>query len=395
VNAVELRTDVAVVGVGAMGSATLWQLAERGVPAIGFERFQPGHDRGSSHGESRLYRTAYFEGPDYVPLAQHAVAMWRELERVSGVSLLMPNGALMLGKRDSSVITSTMRSIRAHDLRYELLDEDELRSRYPCHRIGPGDVAILEAEAGIVRPELSISTMVARAEGQGARVMSGVTVDRIEPRSDGIRVIAGDVTCIAHHAVVSVGVWLTKLLPDLKLPIRVSRQIPGWHPVERPELFTPERFPVFYRDLGDHPGTGDVMASDNGFYGFPTLDGKTIKVSIHREGPTADPDLIDRTVRLEELERVQEYIRLYLDGVDPNPMRTQVCMYENTPDRDFLIGRPPGMPQITILGGFSGHGFKFAPVIAEIAADLATRGETDHRVRFLAPERFSADVGLG
>jgi sarcosine oxidase len=241
--------------------------------------------------------------------------------------------------------------------------------------------------------ELSILTMVARAARRGARVMSGVTVDRIEPHSDGVRVIAGDVTCFAHHAVVSVGVWLTKLLPEVNLPIRVSRQIPGWYPVDRPELFTPDRFPVFYRDLGDHAGPDDIVASDNGFYGFPTLDGKTIKVSIHREGPTADPDFIDRTVRLEELERVQEYIRLYLDGVDPNPMRTQVCMYENTPDRDFLIGRPPGMSQITILGGFSGHGFKFAPVIGEIAADLATRGETDRSIGFLAPDRFLADVG--
>jgi sarcosine oxidase len=390
-----LHTDVAVIGLGAMGSATLWQLAERGVPAIGFERFQPGHDRGSSHGESRLYRTAYMEGSDYVPLAQHAIRMWRELERLAGDSLLLPIGVLMLGRSDSPVITSTMRSIRIHDLPHTLLDENELRARYPAHWIGAGEVAIHETEAGVVRPERAIRTMAARAENLGAQTLTGITVDRIELRSDGVRVIAGDLTCSARHAVISVGAWLPKVLPELNLPVRVSRQTPGWFSITRPELFAPERFPVFFRDIAELTRPGEAVASDDGFYGFPTLDGRTIKVSIHREGPTTDPDHIDRTVRPDDLERVQECIRLFLHDVDPNPVRTQVCMYENTPDRNFLIGnakpagRPPDMRQITILGGFSGHGFKFAPVIGQVAADLATRGGTDHPIGFLSPDRFS------
>jgi sarcosine oxidase len=390
-----LHTDVAVIGLGAMGSATLWQLAERGVPAVGFERFQPGHNRGSSHGESRMYRTAYIEDPNYVPLAQRSIGMWRELERLSGTSLLLPIGALMMGRRDSPVITATLRSIQTHNLRHELLDEDDLQARYPAHRLEPGVVAIREDDGGIVRPEPAILTMLRRAERLGARTLSGVAVERVEHLVNGVRVIAGDLACAARHAVVAVGVWLPKFLPELDLPIRVSRQIPAWYRVERPELFTPERFPIFFRDLSGHTMPGDIVSSDNGFYGFPTLDGKTIKVSIHLEGPTTDPDLIDRNVRPEELERVQDLIRLWLRWVDPTPVRAEVCMYGNTPDRNFLIGnakpagRAPGMPQLTILGGFSGHGFKFAPVIGAVAADLATHGETGHPIGFLAPDRFN------
>jgi sarcosine oxidase len=157
-------TDVVVIGVGAMGSASLWQLAERGVSTIGFEQFVPGHAKGSSHGESRIFRTAYLEGPGYVPLARRAVELWRRLQEVSGVPLMTENGALMLGQRESSVITATMRSIKAYDLPHELLDEDELRARYPAHRVDPGEVAIHENDAGFIRPEMAIRTAVARAE---------------------------------------------------------------------------------------------------------------------------------------------------------------------------------------------------------------------------------------
>jgi sarcosine oxidase len=384
----DLTTDVAVIGVGAMGSAALWQLAERGVPAIGFERFEPGHNRGSSHGESRIFRTAYLEGPGYVPLARRAVALWRRLQEVSGVPLMTENGALMLGQEGGSVITATMRSITAHDLPHELLSEDELRARYPQHRVDPGEVAIHENDAGIIRPETAIRAAVARAEDLGARVFRGAVVDRIELGPDRVTVIAGDVVCEAHHAIVSVGTWLGKLLPELGLPLRVTRQLPGWYPIERPELFTLDRFPVFLRDIGDHSRPGDIVASDSTFYGFPTLDGKTIKVAVHREGALADPDNLNRIVTRDDLAEVRSYIETFLNGVGTEPVRTEVCMYANTPDHDFLVGSPPGMHQLTILGGFSGHGFKFSSVMGEVAADLALNGGTQHPVGFLSLDRF-------
>jgi sarcosine oxidase len=391
-----METDVAVIGIGAMGSAALWHLAERGVPCAGFERFEPGHDRGSSHGESRIFRTAYLEGPGYVPLARRAVELWKQLRAVTGVDLITENGALMLGAAGSSVITGTKRSIAAHDLPHELLDEEELRARYPAHRVHPGEVGIREDEGGFVRPELAIRTMVGRAHELGARLFTHCIVDRLDVLPDGVRVSATSIpgggepiVCEARHVIISAGAWLTTLLPEVRLPIRVTRQLPGWYPIERPEWFTPDRFPVFIRDIGDYSRPGDIVAADSSFYGFPTLDGQTIKVAIHREGQTADPDALDRHVAIEELAQVQEYINLFLHGVGTQPVRTQVCMYSNTPDHDFLVGSPAGFPRITILGGFSGHGFKFAPVIGEAGADLATTGKTDHPIDFLSPNRFS------
>jgi sarcosine oxidase len=385
----QIESDVVVVGVGAMGSATLWRLAEGGVQAVGFEQFEPGHNRGSSHGESRIYRTAYLEGPGYVPLAQHAIELWRELQELSGERLLIENGALMLGPRDSSVITGTMETISVHNLPHELLDEEQLRVLYPAHRVAHGEIAIHENNAGVVRPEKAILAAVARAEALGARVIRGSRVERIELLSDGVRVTAGDTTCHARHAIVSAGAWLGAVLPELRLPLRVTRQIPGWYPIDNPEQFAPERFPVFLRDIGDRSGHGDSVASDSAFYGFPTLDGKTIKVAIHREGPLADPDNLDRTVTPDDVALAQECITRFLRGVGTNPVRTEVCMYTNTPDHDFLIGSPPGMPQLTVLGGFSGHGFKFASVVGEIGADVATEGATQHPIGFLSLDRFT------
>src|SRR5437763_1103001 len=153
-----LHTDVAVVGVGAIGSATLWRLAQRGVRAIGFERFEPGHDRGSSHGETRIFRTAYLEGPAYVPLAQRAIELWRELERATGVGLMAANGGLMLGSQESDVIRGTMASVKVHGLSHRLLDANQLRAEYPAHRVSDDDVAIFEHEAGFLRPELAVAT---------------------------------------------------------------------------------------------------------------------------------------------------------------------------------------------------------------------------------------------
>jgi sarcosine oxidase len=385
-----IETDVVVIGVGAMGSMTLWQLARRGVDAVGIEQFEPGHDRGSSHGETRIYRTAYLEGPGYVPLAQRALVLWRELQAESGAALLIENGALMIGTRGGSVINGTMRSIEAHNLPHELLQPEEVAARYPAHRLAPDDVAIHEEDAGLVRPERAIVAAVGCAMRQGVRLRRNLHVDRIDITPDGVTVVAGDVECRARHAVISAGTWLGKLMPELRLPLRVTRQVLGWFPIERPEQFAPDHFPVFLRDIGDHSGREDIVATDSTFYGFPSLDRRTIKIAIHREGPAADPDALDRSATPDELADIGHYVELFLRDVSGTPIDSRVCMYTNTPDHDFLVGSPAGMPNVTILGGFSGHGFKFASVMGEIGADLSTVGRTDHPIGFLSLDRFGA-----
>jgi sarcosine oxidase len=247
-------------------------------------------------------------------------------------------------------------------------------------------VAIYERQAGFLYPKRAVRTAAQRAEDLGARIVRRTVVNRIEPHGDHVRILADGVMCEARHAIISVGAWLQAMLPALDLPVRVTRQVVGWWPIDTSQPFVPERFPVFIRDIG-HSVTADMS-----FYGFPTQDGQTIKVALHREGNVVNPDTIDRAVTPEDLAPARDAIRRFFNSVQPEAIRTSVCMYTNTPDHDFLIGSPPDMPSITLLGGFSGHGFKFASVIGDIGADLATRGGTDYPVAWLSPNRFIADT---
>jgi sarcosine oxidase len=370
--------DVAVVGLGAMGSMTLWQLAERGVHVAGFEQFEPGHDCGSSHGESRIIRTAYFEGPNYVPLVQRSFHLWRSLEALSGQQLLIRTGALMIGPPGSELIDGTLRSVREHDLNHQVLDRQAMATRFPQHVLDAGDIAVYEEPAGVLLPEKAVQAAVTRAAAAGASIKSSTPVKRIEPDGDLVRVTAGGRSVSARHVVVSVGAWLGAFLPALSLPLHVTRQVLSWMPVETADHFSPDRFPVFIHQSGDHQ-----------WYGFPSLDGATVKLAVHYEGRLTDPDSVDRDVRPEDTALLEQLVREGLRGVEPRAVRNQVCLYTNTPDFHFLVGRAPGAGNVTVLGGFSGHGFKFAPVIGEIAADLVTEGATRHEIAAFSPVRFS------
>jgi len=377
------RVDVAVVGVGAMGSATLWRLASRGATVAGFDQFAPPHDLGSSHGESRIIRTAYFEGSDYVPLVRRAFDLWRELEHESDASILTMTGALMIGRPEGALIVGTLDSVRTHDLAHEVHDRDAMAARYPQHRLDPDEIGIYEADAGLLRPEAGIAAAIARAEALGATVRRNTPVTAIKVVGPAEAwVTAGDEVYIARHVVVSTGSWLGRLLYQLRLPLRVERQVPVWFPLREPALYSPERFPVFLRAL---PNTG----GDRYRYGFPTLDGVTAKVAIHHEGATTSADRLDRTVRAEDLAPVESFVRDYMRGLAPEAARAGVCMYTNTPDEHFIIGPTPGLPALTLLGGFSGHGYKFMPVVGDIAADLALNGRTDYPIGLFAPARFA------
>ena len=231
-----------------------------------------------------------------------------------------------------------------------------------------------------MRPEAAIAAAVGVAERLGARVHRHTRVDSVEPAGDGVVIRAGGATYRARHAVVSAGPWLGTLLPELGLPLHVERQVLAWFPVPDPAAFAPGRFSVFIREaLGDHS-----------YYGLPTLDGATIKLGLHHAGAATTPDTVDRGVTPADLAPLQEYVRTCLAGVGPAAVRAKVCLYTNTPDEHFLVGAPSGWPALTILGGFSGHGFKFASVLGEVAADLALTGTTAHPIGLFALDRFSA-----
>ncbi|GAA2815572.1 N-methyl-L-tryptophan oxidase [Streptomyces showdoensis] len=374
--------DVIVVGLGAMGSQTLWRLAERGADVLGVEQFTPGHARGASHGESRIIRSAYAEGTAYVPLVQEAWRLWRELEEASGQGLLEATGALMVGPAESSLIAGPLASARAWELEYELLDTARLRARYPHFAAREGLLGFHERRAGYLRPEAAVTAAVAAAEARGARVARETAVTGIVPDPRFPRVLTAGRSYTARHVVVAAGGWLPRLVPATASSISVERRVMGWFRADDPSAFAPERFPVFAH--GDASGEHDL-------YGFPCVDGETVKIGLHTwpgiEEP-ADPARGHRPPDRADAERFAAAVGDTFTGLDPWPVRMVACSYALTPDRHFLVGPRKDLPGLTLLGGFSGHGFKFASVIGEIAAQFATDGGTALPVSAFDPHRF-------
>jgi sarcosine oxidase len=373
-----MQWDVIVVGLGAMGSHAAWRLAARGARVLGLEQFTPGHNQGSSHGESRIIRTAYFSDPRYVPLAQAAFPLWRQLEAESGDRLLTMTGALMIGAPDSRVVRGALASAHQHGLAHELLDAAAVEARYPQHRLAPGEVAVQEAAAGVLRPEVAIRAAAARAVALGAEIRTGTTVRQLRPIAGGIEVETDDGSFSAPVVIAATGAWTGPLLPDLRLPLQVERQVLAWFPVADPALYDPARCPVYIHEIG--PGRYR--------YGFPTLDGATVKIAVDHDGQPTTADTLDRTTHPADLAPITAFIRAHLAGVTPEAVRTQVCMYTNTPDEHFLLGTPAGWPGLILLGGCSGHSFKFASVMGDAAADLALTGRTAYPVGFFDPNRL-------
>ena len=378
-----MDADVLVVGLGAMGSMTLWQLARRGASVVGFDRFEPPHAFGSSHGESRIIRTAYYEGPGYVPLVREAFGLWRELEGESGVSILTMTGALMIGRPSSDVVAGALASAREHGLEHEVLDAAEVHRRFPRQRLLDDEVAVHEAAAGFVRPEAAIAAALGRAEALGARILTGDAVERVEPVPVGVQVRAAGRTWRGRHAVVCAGAWNSAgLVVGLDVKLEVTRQCMVWFRPRTPALHAPDRAPVFVHDIGGSPALFG--------YGFPSVDGETVKIGVVAATAPQDPEAIDRVIHPADLEAAAKYVQTALPDLDPTPVRAVVCLQESSPDRHFVIGAVA--PDITVLAGFSGHGFKFAPVIGDIAADLALEGTTSRSIAPFSPQRFARDL---
>jgi sarcosine oxidase len=343
-----------------MGALSAWRLAARGASVIGFERLRPGHDRGSSHGDTRIFRTAYFESPEYVPLLQRAYPLWRQLEEESGTQLLTMTGALAIGPQDGELLAGVLTSARQNQLPHRLLDPSEMSRLYPQHRLAAGDLVVLDEQAGFLRPERSVAAAAARAVALGARLMLETEVTAVEASSGGVVIQTSRGRFAAERALVAAGSWTSKLLPQCDLPLEVERQVMVWLSVDDPASFAAQRFPVFIREV-----SGGRFR-----YGFPTNDGRSIKLAVHHEGTSADPDSIDREIGDADLVPIRDFARENLLGVTGEVIDARVCMYTNTPDERFIAASPAGMPGVTVLSACSGHGFKFASVLGELMADL-------------------------
>jgi sarcosine oxidase len=362
--------DVVVIGLGVMGSAALCALARRGTRVLGIERFTPGHDRGSSHGVTRLIRLGYFEHPSYVPLLERAYELWRGLEQAGKQKLLHVTGIAEIGPPDGVLVQGTLAAARAHSLQHEVFGAQELMRQYSAFQLPAHFVGVVQPDGGFLEIGPSIDTLLALANNAGADLQIGECVRAIEPRTDHIRVVSDRRAIDAGSVIVTAGPWTKSLLPDLPAPLRVTRQVMGWFAPPDPALAAPGRFPAF------------LLESAHGIhYGFPPFGDGLVKVAKHHHSDeTVDPDTYDRTASTADERLIRAAIAAHVPAVNGPLVRAQTCLYTMMPDGDFLIDRLPGWPQVIVASPCSGHGFKFAPVIGEILADLALVGTTAHDI---------------
>lgn len=368
--------DVIVVGLGAAGAATAYQLARRGAKVIGIDRFHPPHDRGSSHGESRITRQAIGEGDDYVPLALRAHDLWREIEAESGESLMLTTGALIIGRQESGAIhvgkpdfvRNTVGAARRFGIPHEVLSHVEARHRFPQFNPGDAETIYYEPGAGLLFPERCVAVQLALAGRYGARIRTGEAVLEVINEAAGARVVTDRGTYAADQLIVSAGPWAGGLLGDpYAKRLSTWRQTMHWFEPEEPAWFTADRFPVFIWMHGGRP--------EDWFYGFPRLPGETlVKIADERfdaplTGPEAQTQAIDPGAAPAIWSR---HIDGRINGVGARCRRSSACLYTMAPDSRFLIGRDPERDRVIVISACSGHGFKHSAAIGDLAAELAT-----------------------
>ncbi|MDQ2858380.1 MAG: N-methyl-L-tryptophan oxidase [Candidatus Eremiobacteraeota bacterium] len=370
--------DAVVVGLGGMGSAALAHLAARGKRVLGIERFERAHERGSSAGRSRIIRMAYYEDPAYVPLLRRAYELWRELERQSGMTLLDLYGVLMVGGPESGILHGARLSARMHDIALEELDRAEILHRYPTLVVGSRERGVFEPHAGAVFPEAAIEAHLRVARAHGAAIRYETRAVAYASRATGIRLALDDGSTVeAERLAICAGPWLGELSARLDLPLRVQRNVQVWF---RPATahYGRQRFPAFFVDRPEWPAP---------LYGFPD-DGDGVKAAFHAFGETTVPQDLDRTVRSGDVACVKDALDAWMPGAAAEYAMGKACMYTLTPDEHFIIDTHPGDARIVMAGGFSGHGYKFCPVVGEIVADLVCDGATPHPIEFLRIGRF-------
>jgi len=377
--------DVIVVGLGGIGSAAAYHLARRGLRVLGLERFTAAHDRGSSHGNSRLIRQAYFEDPAYVPLVLRAYELWRELEAAADTELLLITGLLIIGGPGSEVVAGSLRSAEQWGLDHEVLDAPDIARRFPTFAPGADATGVYEPRAGVLRPEAAVAAHLRLAAGAGAELHFSAPALSWEAHADGqgVTVTTESGAFRAERLVLCPGPWAPDLLEDLGVPLEIERHVQFWF---QPDLgldrFLPDRHPAWLWD----GGAGDGLP-----YGLPAVDGPEggVKVSWHGRGRPCHPDALDRTVTPAEIEDIAATVRARAPALAGRFLRAVPCMYTNTPDEHFVVGPHPRHRQVVVAAGFCGHGFKFAPVMGEIVADLTVDGTTPHPIGLFDPARFS------
>ena len=378
------RFDVIVVGVGGMGSAACYHLARRGRRVLGLERFDVPHAMGSSHGVNRIIRLAYYEDPRYVPLLRRAYELWRELQAGVGEQLLHITGSIDAGDRGGEVFQGSLRSCELHELPHEVLTSDDLSRRFPAYHLPPGHLALYQPDGGFLLSERCVVAHVCGALAAGAKIRARERVLHWEPIADGVRIETDRGSYEADRLVISAGAWMEQLAPGFARLARPERQVLAWLQPAHPDLFAPERFPVF-----------NLTAEEGRYYGFPVFGIPGFKVGrYHHLDEQIDPDDFDREPNAADEAILREFAARYFPDGAGATLTLKSCIFTNTPDEHFIIDVLPDAPQVVVASPCSGHGFKFCSVVGEILADLATRGKTSHDIGLFRLSRFAA-VGGG
>lgn len=370
--------DVIIAGLGAMGSAASFFLAERGARVLGLDRFHPPHTSGSTHGGSRIIRETAFEHPRYVPFVQRAYTCWREIERATGRSLLQETGGLFIGAPDSLVVRGSRESARAHGVRFEELPPAELARRYPVFRPAADAVGFLDPRAGILVPEACVAACLDHAAARGATLRFDEPVEHWEMDRDGVSVVTARGRYAGAHLVLATGAWMQEPLAALGVQTLVERVLMHWFEPADPAPFAPGRFPVSLIEY----------APDQVFAAFPLDQSGAVKVTVHHGGAPTTADSVQRAISPAEVDAMRALLVRRLPAAAGRPLRSAACLYTNTPDGHFLIDRHPASDRVILASPCSGFGFKFASAVGEALADLVTAGTARQDLSAFGFDRF-------
>ncbi len=371
------KFDCIVIGLGGMGSAALFELKKRGLKVLGIEQFTIPHEKGSSHGLSRIIRLAYFEHPSYIPLLKRSYVKWKELENQSKEELLIKTGSIDASLPHDPIFKGSLKSCLDYKLDHDVIDGMNLKEKFPGYDLPKNFKAVHQPDGGILLPEKCITAFAMIAKKEGAIIKENEKVLAVEKDPYGIKVTTNQKSYLAKHAVVASGAWTGELLPELNKLLTPVRQVMGWFYPEREEEFTKEAFPVF--NLGVKEGH---------FYGFPSLEKTGLKIGKwqHRHEKTA-PDNLRTEIDSKDEEVLRDCLKTYFPNANGKLLNAKACMFTNTPDEHFLIHQDTEKPLLS-ASGFSGHGFKFCSVIGEIIGQLITKGKTDYNIDLFSMSRF-------
>ena len=375
--------DAIVVGLGGMGSATLYHLARRGLHVLGLEQFSIPHVFGSSHGLTRIIRLAYFESPKYVPLLRRSYELWNELQVEADEPLLHITGSIDAGWDGSKTVSGSLEACREHALEFELLTAPQLHARHPGYELPPGMTAVFQPQGGLLVPERCVMAQVDRARQAGATVVENEVVLGWEASSNGARVRTASTTHVAARLVITAGPWARRLVPALFEFAVPERQVVMWSEVEDESMFALDRFPVFNLQVSHD--------DSERYYGFPIHGRPGFKIGRynHRKQRGNAEDL-SRHVDNEDEAILRSAVRRFFPKANGRTLATETCLFTNTPDEHFILDHLNGLPNVAIAAGFSGHGFKFCSVVGEIMTDLVMEGESPFDLGMFSAARFSS-----